>query len=65
MRSTRPLRTKERRRSRLTERRRLWLWRGLLLAAAAGLMVLGLAEGEALVVLQKAVKICLECIGIG
>ena len=49
----------------MTERRRLWLWRGLLLAVAAGLLALGLAEGEALVVLQKAVKICLECIGIG
>lgn len=49
----------------MTERRRLWLWRGLLLVAAAGLMALGLAAGEALVVLQKAVKICLECIGIG
>lgn len=28
-------------------------------------MVIGVYRGEALTVLQKAVKICMECIGIG
>ena len=30
-----------------------------------GMMVCGLCRGEAGIVLQKAVRICLECIGIG
>lgn len=37
---------------------------GLLLLAAV-FVVLGVMRGEAAVVLQKAVNICLECIGIG
>lgn len=28
-------------------------------------LVAGIAKGEPLVVLQKAVRVCLECIGIG
>ncbi len=39
-------------------------WLPLILAGAA-LLSLGVWRGEALVVLQKAVRICLECIGIG
>lgn len=39
-----------------------WLWLSL---AGAGLMALGVWRGEAAVVLSKAVRICLECIGIG
>jgi hypothetical protein len=35
----------------------------LLLGAA--LMAIGIHNGEAMVVLQKAIKICFECIGIG
>ncbi|MGI6736875.1 MAG: CD1871A family CXXC motif-containing protein [Anaerovoracaceae bacterium] len=37
----------------------------VLLAAAVCLIAVGAAGGEQWIVLQKAVKICLECIGIG
>lgn len=36
-----------------------------LLAASAALIAVGLGRQEHLEVLEKAVKICLECIGIG
>ncbi len=36
-----------------------------LLIASVTLIVLGIFRGEARIVLQKAVLICLECIGIG
>lgn len=45
--------------------RGILLIRGVLLAAAVVMIVAGLANGEARTVLQKAVNICLECIGIG
>ncbi len=39
---------------------------GLLLAACGLLlMILGILRGEAGAVFEKAVRICLECIGIG
>ncbi len=39
--------------------------RGGLVVLAAGLITFGALNGEALEVLAKAVRICLECIGIG
>lgn len=65
-RSTRRSRMPERRRSLLMSKSRtLFLVRLVLLALACSLIAIGLSQGEALMVLQKAVKICLECIGIG
>lgn len=37
----------------------------LLVFASAVLMVSGLARSEEMTVLQKAVHICMECIGLG
>lgn len=37
----------------------------LVLAAGFGMMCAGLARGEAMMVLKKAVTLCLECIGLG
>lgn len=35
------------------------------LALSIGMMVYGAYRGEAAVVLSKAIKLCLECVGIG
>lgn len=35
------------------------------LTVAVGMIVLGLQRGEGGVVLTKAIKLCLECVGIG
>lgn len=39
--------------------------RAALLVTAAAFLAFGLQRGEAAVVLQKAVNICFECIGLG
>lgn len=41
------------------------LLQGILLIGGFATLGFGLWRGEAAVVLQKAVKVCLECIGIG
>ena len=45
------------------------LWQGklryVILAIAAGLMLVGIFRGEMAAVFGKAATICLECIGIG
>ena len=38
---------------------------GLLLLAGLAMLLYGASRGEAGVVLSKAVKLCLECVGIG
>ncbi len=44
--------------------RKYWLW-VILAAVGAVMIVVGALRGEAFLVMQKAVHICLECIGIG
>ncbi len=41
-----------------------WI-RAVLLCVGIAFVVIGLATGEAGIVLDKAIRICLECIGIG
>lgn len=36
-----------------------------ILTCAVGFIVLGIARKEHIVVLKKAIKVCLECIGVG
>lgn len=49
----------------MTGERKLWLLRVFILVAAVLMMIVGIFNGEHHTVLQKAVNICLECIGIG
>lgn len=37
----------------------------LMLAAAIAMLLTGSLQGEVQVVLSKAIKLCLECVGIG
>ena len=44
---------------------KLNLIRAALLVAAIACICIGLANGEADIVLRKAMRVCLECIGVG
>ena len=45
--------------------RRVNLVRAAVIIAALAFICIGVANGEAQVVLRKAMRICLECIGVG
>lgn len=49
----------------MTSQRKQVLIQAAILIAALGFLILGIFRGEPNVVLGKAVKICLECIGVG
>ena len=42
-----------------------WVLSLVLLALAVGMCIYGAATGEAEAVLMKAIRICMECIGLG
>lgn len=42
-----------------------WIAGGVVLLLGAALIVIGIQNGESMVVLKKAINICFECIGIG
>lgn len=44
--------------------RAIHLLRGLAISLAAACILIGAGRGEAAIVLKKAVRICLECIGV-
>ena len=46
-------------------KRTVIILRAVCLVAGAAFVGIGICRGEAAAVLQKAVRICLECIGIG
>lgn len=41
------------------------VWQGILLTAAVFMIIYGVSRGEVETVLNKAVNICLECVGLG
>ena len=45
--------------------RRLNIIRAAVFAVALAFICIGLANGQAAVVLRKAMRVCLECIGVG
>ncbi len=42
-----------------------WTAFGVIMTAAVAFLLIGVAQGQPNTVLQKAIRICLECIGIG
>lgn len=59
------VRAQERAEAALSRRSVVWAVRGALLAAAVVLIAVGAANGEARIMLIKAINICTECIGLG
>ena len=49
----------------LRHARLIWALRAMVIAAALGCICFGALRGETEIVLRKAVRICLECIGVG
>lgn len=49
----------------MTGKSKVWLLRGIILVAAVLMIIVGILNGEQHTLWQKAVNICLECIGIG
>lgn len=47
------------------DRNKTWLVQLVILLAGAGMMVYGVFRGEIPIVFNKAVNVCLECIGLG
>lgn len=45
--------------------RRQNMWRGGILIAGILLVAIGISMGDVHAVLQKAIRICFECIGLG
>lgn len=44
---------------------KVWKIRGPVIAVGILFLVIGISRGEPAIVMMKAVRICLECIGIG
>ncbi len=49
----------------MENKKTLWVTRAAVFTVALTFIVIGMMREEHLVVLKKAVNICLECIGIG
>ena len=49
----------------MMSRRSRFVLPAILMAVGAAMIVLGVLSGELTAILNKAIRICLECIGIG
>lgn len=49
----------------IMSKKKLWAIRGAVILMAGVSILIGVAQGEPMEVLQKATNICLQCIGIG